>query len=114
MGGVVKMLFIFIVLVFLALWLYLAKYATKADVFAWERSYGIHLPLWMKELPKTTGEIQNSFSEGKAAFTGEIEEWKTSAKAEFNVWLDDLKKDAQDKAKQQANQWIDKKFGSGN
>lgn len=62
MGGAVKMLFIFIVLMFLALWLYLAKYATKADVFAWERSYGIELPLWMKELPKTTGDIKDTFA----------------------------------------------------
>ena len=44
--------------------LYLDKYATKADVFAIERSTGIDLPLWMKQLPKTTGEIQDRWAEG--------------------------------------------------
>lgn len=85
------------------LYLYLDKYATKADVYTWEKSYGIELPLWMKDLPKTTGEVKDLYAEGKAAFTGEIEERKTSAKAEFNTWLEELKNDLKEKAKEEAN-----------
>lgn len=92
-------------------WLYLDKYATKADVYTWEKSYGIELPLWMKSIPKTTGEVQDLYAVGRAALTGEIEELKVSAQAEFNGWLDDLKNDLKEKAKEQANSWIDSQFG---
>lgn len=111
MGSAVKLLFILIAVGFLGLWFYLSKYATKADVFAWERSFGIEMPLWMKQLPKTTGEINEKFSEGKAAWSGEVAEWKASAKTEFNSWLEDLKNDAKEAAKKEANEYIDKQFG---
>ena len=109
-----KGLVTFIVVVWLLaagwLYLYLNNFATKADVFAWEKNYGIDLPLRMKEMPKTTWEILDIYAEGKAAFTGEIEERKTSAKDEFNKRLSDLKEEAKQAAKDEANERIDNKF----
>ena len=92
--------------------LYLDKYATKADVFAIERSTGIDLPLWMKQLPKTTGEIQDRWAEGRAVLTGQLSEFTSSAKDDFNSWLNDVREEAKEAAKKKANEWIDEKMGT--
>lgn len=93
------------------LWLYLDKFATKADVFAWEKNYNIHLPLWMKEMPKFTGEIEDMFEKGKAEFSGEVNEWKVSARAQFDNWLKGLEQEAKEAAAKKAHEWVDKEFG---
>jgi|GEM_PF-4215840 len=63
MRAIFTFIFVAALLAFGALWLYLNKYATMADVFARERSYGIKVPLWMKEMPKTTGDIVDIYNE---------------------------------------------------
>lgn len=107
---------IFLLLVFLGaaalfFWLYLDKYATKADVYTREKSYGIELPLWMKDIPQTTWEVQDLYAEGRAVLTGEIAELKTSAQVEFNSRLEELKNDLKEQAKEQTNSRIDSQFG---
>lgn len=94
-------------------YLYLKNYATKADVFAWEKSYGLHLPLWMKELPHKTGSVQDMFAEWRAQFTGEVEEWKKTAKDDFNDWLSGVQYEAKEAARKKAHDWVDNQFNNG-
>ncbi len=93
------------------LWVYLDKFATKADLYSREKNYNITLPLWMKEMPKFTGNIEDMFADRKAEFSGEVAERKASAKAQFNSRLADLEAEAKLAAKKKANERIDAQLG---
>ncbi len=92
---------------------YLSNHATKADIYSIEKTYNVHLPLWMKELPQATGNIEDMYAQSKAQFSGDLEARKASAKGEFNIWLSGLQTDIKEAARQKAQDMVDAKFGTG-
>lgn len=108
---------LFLLGVVLFLRLYLTRYATKADVWSWEQSYNITFPAWMQNLPRTTGEVQESFFRQREKFEEEFSGAKADVKVQFQLRLDaqaeKMKEKAKEEAKEAANERIDDKFGTG-
>lgn len=112
MKNIATLFIVFILAVVLFLWLYLTRFATKADVFTREKTYSVHLPLRLKELPKNTGDVQGLYESYKATFSGDVQAVKTTIKDEFTSRLDNLKEQARIAAKKKADELIDAQFGT--
>lgn len=113
MKNFMLLMLLFVGGVLLFLWLYLTNYATKANVREWEQSYHVTFPAWLQNMPRTTGEVEESFFRQREKFEDELSGAKADVKVQFQLWLDEQAEKAKEKAKQEAHDRVDSQFSTG-